>query len=217
MDISKPPQWLLDAAPEGLKSFLEGGGWWAVLGFAVLVVVLLIWAFFSKVLGAIGGGRKAAPGKKDKLEEHLADYPPLKPSAGDRRLLIENVPVRLRLLVVAPTGHADEVDEDTLDRLLDKIVPGLGLVFRADKPRVRIWPVQLSYEGFTKHLHRMTIIPEGEGELSPWIVAAGRVKFGGKQQIMLGMALQAVKPTTVGRLNVDAHEWPTTLRVKIKD
>jgi hypothetical protein len=66
-------------------------------------------------------------------------------------------------------------------------------------------------------MHRNTIAPEAEGELSPWIVVAGRAKFGGKQQLMLGMALQAIKPTTVGRLTIDAHEWPTTLRVKVRD
>jgi hypothetical protein len=120
-------------------------------------------------------------------------------------------------LVVAPAGKADEIDEDNLDKTLEKILPGLGHIYNADKPRVRIWPVQLSYEGFTKHMHRNTIAPEAEGELSPWIVVAGRAKFGGKQQLMLGMALQAIKPTTVGRLTIDAHEWPTTLRVKVRD
>ena len=216
MDITQPPKWLLDSVPEGLKSFLESGGWWAVLGFAALVVLLLFWAFCSKALGLFGG-RASAPKQGAQLEEHLGDYPPLKSSAGDRRLLVENVPVRLRLLVVAPAGKADEVDEDNLDKLLEKILPGLGLIFKADKPRVRVWPVQLSYEGFTKHLHRNTIVPEGEGELSPWIIVAGRAKFGGKQQIMIGLALQAVKPTTVGRLTIEAHEWPTTLRVKVRD
>lgn len=213
--MGKPPQWLLDMAPEGLKNFLEGGGWWAVLGFIALVILLFVWAFFSKVLGLFSRGPRTE--RREKLTEHLAEYPPLRSSSGDRRLLVESVPVRLRLLVVAPAGHADEIDEDNLDKMLDRILPGLGQIFKADKPRVRVWPVQLSYEGFTKHLHRNTISPEPDGEPSPWVVVAGRAKFGGKQQIMLGMALQAVKPTTVGRLTIDAHEWATTLRVKVRD
>jgi len=218
MDISKPPQWLLDASPEGLREILQSWGWWVLLGVVALLVLLILFAIGSKFLGLFGGGggrRRKAEGSG--LEEHLSQYPPLKPSTGDRRLLVENVPVRLRLLVVAPAGKADEIDEDNLDKTLEKILPGLGQIYKADKPRVRVWPVQLSYEGFTKHMHRNTILPEPEGEPSPWVVVAGRAKFGGKQQMMLGMALQAVKPTTVGRLTIDAHEWSTTLRVKVRD
>jgi hypothetical protein len=145
MDISKPPQWLLDASPEGLREILQSWGWWVLLGVVALLVLLILFAIGSKFLRLFGGGggrRRKAEGSS--LEEHLSQYPPLKPSTGDRRLLVENVPVRLRLLVVAPAGKADEIDEDNLDKTLEKILPGLGHIYNADKPRVRIWPVQLS-------------------------------------------------------------------------
>jgi hypothetical protein len=76
--------------------------------------------------------------------------------------------------------------------------------------------MQLSYEGFAKHFHRNTITPEPEGELTRWVMVAGRAKLG-KKQIMLGLALQAVKPTTVGRKTVDSHEWATVLRVRVRE
>ena len=76
--------------------------------------------------------------------------------------------------------------------------------------------MQVSYEGFAKHFHRNTITPEEEDEPSPWVVVAGRCKLG-KQQIMLGMAALAVKPTTVGRRTYDAHEWATAVKVRVRD
>ncbi|MFO0864774.1 MAG: hypothetical protein U0744_09000 [Gemmataceae bacterium] len=62
----------------------------------------------------------------------------------------------------------------------------------------------------------MTIVPEGEGKQSPWICLGGRVRVK-KSQLMLAMALQALKPTTVGRRTLDSHEWASTLRVRVRD
>ena len=39
----------------------------------------------------------------------------------------------------------------------------------------------------------------------------------GKQQILLGLGLQAIKPTTVGRKTLKAHEWESVLRVRVRD
>jgi len=118
--------------------------------------------------------------------------------------------------VIAAAGTESNFDEAHLDKLLDRILPGLGSIYAADRPRVRVWPLQLSYEGFTKHLHRNTIIPEGPNQLSKWVVIAGRAKLN-DCQVMLGLGLEALKPTTVGRKTIDAHEWPVVLRVRVRD
>ncbi len=76
--------------------------------------------------------------------------------------------------------------------------------------------MQVSYEGFAKHFHRNTLVPQTEGGLSPWVVVAGRAKLG-KNQVMVGLALQAIKPTTVGRLTLQAHEWESKLRVRVRE
>jgi hypothetical protein len=34
---------------------------------------------------------------------------------------------------------------------------------------------------------------------------------------MLGVALQSIKPNTLGRRTVDAHEWASILRVRVKE
>ena len=129
---------------------------------------------------------------------------------------VEGVPVRLRLVVIAPAGNDGEVEADDAEEMLERVLPGLGEICKNDTPRIKIWPRQLSYEGFTKHFQRNMRTPEPEGEMSRWVLLAGRAKLG-QQQIMLGLGLQAVKPTTVGRKTVDAHEWPTVLRVRVRE
>ena len=200
----------LPAPVAALPGWVQLAAVLGVLAIAALVALVLLLVVLRMLFG-----RKAKP-KAASLEEDLSTYPPLKGGGGDRRLVVEGVPVRLRLVAIAPAGKQSEVDEEQVEPMLERILPGLGRIFAADKPRVRIWPMQLSYQGFTKHFHRNTLIPEGEGELSPWVVVAGRAKLG-KNQVMVGLALQAQKPTTIGRLTLEAHEWESKLRVRVRE
>jgi hypothetical protein len=203
---------LLSAVPEGARGFVQGPGWYVVLGVGGLIVLLILWLLLRNMFR----GPKKEEVRMPNLEEDLSLYPELKPSTGDRQLRAEGVPVRMRLVVVAPAGAEGEVDIDQVEEMLEKILPGLGEICKGDRPRIKVWPRQLSYEGFTNHFQRNMLTPEGEGEMSRWILLAGRAKLG-TRQIMLGLGLQAVKPTTVGRRAIDAHEWPTVLRVRVRD
>ena len=216
MEMNRAPwQWLLDMLPPFVRDAVGDSPWVVLAGGACVLGLLLLLMLFL-VLRLVFGRRRGAADGGPSLEEDLSAYPDLKTGTGDRRLLVEGVPVRLRLVAVAPAGKHSEIDEDNLDKLLEKILPGLGHIFKQDRPRVRIWPMQLSYEGFTKHFHRNTLVPKAEGDLTPWVVVAGRAKLG-KNQVMLGLALQALKPTTVGRLTVEAHEWESKLRVRVRE
>ena len=126
--------------------------------------------------------------------------------------------MRIRLVVAAPAGAQSEerLDVDQMDRLLERVLPGLGEIFKEDRPRVKVWPRQTSYQGFATYFFRNMETGEGEGELSPWVLVAGRVKVK-EFQFMLGFALLALKPTTIGQRTVDAHEWPAVLRVRVRD
>jgi len=191
----------------------------ALLGLVLLLILYFLLKFVKGILGGIlAGGGERATGKRIEsgLEEDLSEYPLPRPSTGDRQLRIEGVPCRLRLIALAPAGKADEIDEDQIPKMLNQIVPGLGDIFLADKPRVRIWPVQISYEGFAKHFHRNTKKPEEEDEPTPWVIVAGRVKIA-KQQVMLGIAALAAKPTTVSRQTYDSHQWATSVKVRVRD
>jgi hypothetical protein len=215
MDLTKPPDWLVNLAPAGgARDFVQGAGWYVILGIGGLIVLLLLWTIVRALLPR---GKKAAGGSRS-LEENLEQYPAPPPRTGHRRLLVDGVPVRLRLVVIAPTGSdSDEaLDLDQLDALLERVLPGLGEIYKVDKPRVKRWKRQLSYQGFATHFFGNMLTGAAEGELSPWVLVAGRVKLKG-MQLMLGLALLALKPTTVGERTVDAHEWESTLRVRMRD
>jgi hypothetical protein len=207
---AEAPRVLTDLLPESLRPFalLLAGG---VVCIGALVVLLL----FLAILKFLFGGRKKTLQEQD-LTERLQEYPDLKPSTGDRQLRVEGVPVRLRLVVVAPAGGASEIDVDELANTLEKILPGLGEIYKHDKPRVKVWPMQVSYQGFANHFHRKTVTGVEDGVQTRWVMVAGRVKLG-KSQIMLGLALQSIKPNTVGRRTVDSHEWASVLRVRVRD
>jgi hypothetical protein len=205
-------QWLQDHLPAPLNAvpawllllILVGGGLLVLLLFLVVVARLLF------------GGKKKPKRGSSNLEEDLSTYPPAPQSSGDRRLMVEGVPVRVRLVVIAPAGTESEVSQEEVESLLDRLLPGLGDVVRHDKPRVRQWPTQVSYQGFATHFHRNMLTPEAEGEMSPWVLVAGRAKVG-KTQFMLGLALQALKPTPAGRMTLEAHEWTSKLRVRVRE
>src|SRR5687767_1143082 len=97
--LKKPPKELIEALPEDVGVWLEGWGWYVVLGVAAVIIMLLLLGLFS-FLRKLFARKRQIP--THNLEEYFAQYPPLKPSSGDRRLTIEGVPVRLRLVVVAP-------------------------------------------------------------------------------------------------------------------
>jgi hypothetical protein len=213
--FSKPPDWVTSNLPEGMRAFLQNGGWYAVLGIGGLILLLIGCLVGKRVLAALGGSRpKKSSGEE--LEEDLRLIPAPPPLTGDRRLTVEGVPVRLRLVVAAPAGRAQEIDAPSVRQILDQVLPGLSKIADDDVPRTRIWPAQLSYEGFANKFHKNTPVPEGEHQPSRWVLMAGRAQLD-KNQVLLGLALQAAQPTTVGRLRLDKYQWTTFLRIRTRE
>jgi len=204
------PRFVIDILPESMRDYAL----WITLGVVGLGSILVLLVLVA-ILRFLLRGKRKAENKEPSLREDLDEYPELKKSSGDRQLRAEGVPVRLRLVVVAPAGTASEIDVDELAETLEKILPGLGAIYQNDKPRVKVWPTQVSHHGFANHFHKM-VITGSEGEPTRWALVAGRVKLG-KQQIMLGVALQSIKPNTLGRRTVDSHEWASILRVRVKE
>jgi len=148
------------------------------------------------------------------LREHLAEYPPAPPVVGGRRLTVNDVPVRLRLVVVAPAGKQQApVTPDDVPELLDDIRHGLGQFVAADKPRVRVWPPQLSVAGFAPTFHRLVESPDAGRERSRWIKLAGPARTG-RRAILLGLAVFADEPVKLGDVQVETTEWTELLRVE---
>jgi hypothetical protein len=146
------------------------------------------------------------------LREDLSAYPPAPGAPGPKRLNVEGQPARVRLIIVAPAGQQAGINEDGVAGFLDQLVRGLGPIVEQDKPRIRVWPPQLSHRGFAPTFHRLITRPEPEGEVSPWVLLAGPARLG-KWQVLLGMALYADQANTLGRLNFEPHQWTEKLRV----
>lgn len=204
------PKALTDFLPEDLRKYaIYVAG--AVVCVGSVVVLMMLAAVFRFLFG-----RRPKKAEKKNLVENLEEYPDLKSSGGDRQLRVEGVPARLRFIAVAPAGTTSEIELDQLGKILDELLPGLGDIYKHDKPRVKVWPPQVSYQGFAHFFHNNMNTGGADGEQTRWATLAGRVKVG-KKQIMVGMALQSIKPNTVGQRTLDSHEWASVLRVRVKD
>ena len=209
-DFDIAPKMFTDLLPASLKAYAT-----YILAGSVCIIALFALMLLLAVARFLFGGKKSKGSLVDELNENLAEYPDLKKSSGDRQLKAEGTPVRIRLVVIAPAG-ASEVDVDELPEIFEKLIPGLGDIFEYDKPRIKEWPRQSSYKGFASFFQARMITGAEEGELTRWVLYAGRVKID-KRQFMLGLALQSIKPNSVGRRTVDAHEWANVLRVRVKE
>jgi hypothetical protein len=166
------------------------------------------------VLLRIAAGRKRPhPDLEKGLREVLAEYP-APPPAGPWRLTLNGDPVRVRLVVVAPTGkHHGPLTPDDVRGLLDDVLRGLGEVVGHDRPRVRVWPPQLSVSGFAPTFHRLVASPDAGAPASRWVKLAGPARTGGRP-ILLGLAVLADRPLKLGDVQVESTEWKELLRME---
>jgi hypothetical protein len=191
---------------------LQGVPWMlGVIGAAVMVLLILI-----VLVGVVFRRRPAPKDPEAGLRENLAEYPPAPRSGSPRRLHVESYPGRLRLVVIAPVGKVAQVDASKAEPLLEHVLKGLGGIAQHDRPRVRVWPPQLSHQGFAVKFHRLTEKPDPDGRPSHWTLAAGRARVG-EHFLLLGLAVWTEEPTTLGRLTLEPDQWPTLLRVKVPE
>jgi hypothetical protein len=201
---------LFDRFPDSTREY-----GWLILAAVALVVLLLLWAVLDRlILRPLFGRRtKPLPG-----EEHLrvdVERLPLEaPAASARRLLVEGVPVRVRLVVLAPLGHgrAHALPDDPT-ALFDRVLPGFGAVVRGDGALVKLWPAQVSRAGFAPKFHALVSTPDPPDAPSRWVLAAGPVRAGDRQ-FSLGLALQADEPCYLGRQTVTPDRWTWLLRIR---
>ncbi len=182
----------------------------------ILVGSSLIGVILLFVLLRLLFRRKPIVVAPDDYDEYLEDLPEPPSLTGDRRLLVEGVPVRLRLVVIAGAGHQTELGGASIRGLLAEVVGGLGDICIDDEPKVRLWPRQLSAEGFARTFFRTLRLPDDKDDADAWVLVAGRAKAR-DQHVMIGLALLARKPTTIGKRALQPHEWSSVLRVRTRD
>jgi len=207
--IQEKLQPLIDLLPDKVRDH-----WWAIFGLAALFLALIIIALVRGLFRVALSKRKTL--QEDwakKLREDLTSYPPPLGSPGKQRLTVYHVPTRLRLVVLAPAGKEVDVESTQAEELLNRVLPGLGAIAGVDKPRIRVWPPQLSQHGFATAFFRHTITGAKEGQASPWVLVAGRSSFN-QPAILIGLALSAEEPNNLGRLSLEPHQWLDVLRIR---
>jgi hypothetical protein len=157
--------------------------------------------------------RKALLDPEAGMAEDLASYPPSPEGVGPQRLMVQGLPTRVRLAVVAPVGAPKVAEDGNVEPLLDRVVRGLGTAVSQDRARVRQWPLGLSRAGFMPTFFRRVHRPEPAGTPSHWVLLAGPARAG-TQQFLLGLALWADEPNLLGNLAVQQGEWNALLRVE---
>jgi hypothetical protein len=207
--IQEKLQPLIDLLPETVRPY-----WWGFFLVAGLLVVLILLGLIGGLFRRVFGKRKAAPEDwAKKLREDLSSYPPPASPPGKNRLTVYHVPVRIRLVVLAPAGKETEIGSSQAEALLNRVIPGLGNAASHDRPRVRVWPPQLSQQGFATAFFRHTITGTKEGQPSPWVLVAGRSQFN-SPALLLGLALWADQPNNLGHVSLEPHQWLDVLRIK---
>jgi hypothetical protein len=204
---------LTDWMPRMIRDRLDVEVWWLILLVAALVTLLVLGHLLRRLGRALFARRKPEPDWERNLRLDLSECPlPVRP-VGEQVLSVYHVPVRLRLVVVAGAGKERDVDAITVEKLLDRVLPGLGAIAARDRPRIRVWPPQLSQHGFVVTFHRCTPKPEGEDQPSRWVLVAGRAAVG-RAPLLLGLGLWAEEPTTIARITLEPHQWLDVLRLR---
>ena len=164
------------------------------------------------ILLRIMRGVRRHPNLEKGQNENLADYPPPPAATGPRQLQVNGTPVRIRLVVLAPAGNQQAVTADDAPEILDDVLRGLGGLLKFDKPRIRIWPAQLTLPGFAPTFHRLVKSPDAGKAKSEWVKVAGVARVGGKP-LLVGLALLADDACKIGELKMDHMDWAETLQV----
>jgi len=203
-------QKLLNQLPtqEALQSVQSHLSLWILVGAVVVVGVGAL--FLRRLLYK----QEVMPDLQKNQRENLNEYPPPPGVTLDRQLTINNMPVRVRLVVVVPTGKAQEpITVDQIPSLLDGVMRGLSGILKTDKPRIKVWPTQLSIQGFAPAFHRLVTAGEEKGNPSRWIRVAGPARTG-QRPILIGLALWAEDACDMGEVTVtDAKQWGEVLEI----
>jgi hypothetical protein len=201
----------IDLLPEQLREY-----WLVLLGTVALIIVLPLAWYKRRLLRALLRLPQRPVREEPKLDENLAQFAPPQGLPAARRLFIEGVPARLRLVVAASPGKGATINETAIGELLDKVRWGLGAMARQDQAEFRVWPVQLSANGFPAVFHRHIRTDAPGGQPSHWVLLAGPTPPR-PHSVLLGLALWTDEATTIGNLTMDASQWMKTLHFENLD
>ncbi len=190
--------------------FLNQDPAWAigfVIGIAILLLVISV---------AIRHWTKSsAPLAELSLLEDLGQYPPAPPlPVASPTLKVHGLPARIRLIVIAPLGKErySSIDAELASGIVNEALPNLTEIVQRDQAKARIWPPQLSNQGFAAAVQRHTLFPVVSSQRKKWLLVVGKVIFD-ERSFGLAIALWTEKPHTLGPIILDKpHRWMEVLQ-----
>jgi hypothetical protein len=188
---------------------------WAmvVMATAVVVFLLLLVVFILLVMTARRRQRSSSP--PSELTIDVRQLPAGGPPGEGPTLEFYGMPVRLVVVVLAPAGrNAQLPPENKLASVLDDLSPGLSSVVLSHRPVLRMWPSQLSTQGFIHAFFNNLQLPGDRGKGTPWCSAAGRFDAG-DQQLLAGILCAADKPNSLSQVTIaNVGQWMEVVRVR---
>lgn len=138
-----------------------------------------------------------------------------RPPATGPQLYLHGLRMRAAIIVIAPVGRGSPLPTiEELPALLDQAVPGLARVLTPHAARIKLWPPQLSVQGFAQAFFIHFRLPGDRGKGTSWCSLAGKFEAGGRP-LLLGLALSAAAPNNLSQVVVQhVEEWPGLLEVR---
>jgi hypothetical protein len=188
------------------NAVLLGGAVAAAL-FVLLLIVIVFLLFRRRA-------RQPEAAQPD-LRIDVAALPAQGPPDVGPQLEFYGTPVRLAVLVLAPAGRNNPLPaEGDLPAVLDDLLPSFTAVVAAHQSLIRLWPYQLSTQGFVSSFFANVRLPGDRGKGTPWCAVAGRFEAG-NQQFLAGLVCVSRRPNSLSQVTV-AHvgQWMDVLRIK---
>ncbi len=198
--------------PVIVQVFLDDGGWWLVI--LALAVVAWFWArgLYRRVKRILFSKKKRRKKVKDSpMRVLLREVGDALTEEGPVQATVREMPVRLRVVVVAPgVTYLGELLPEMAESLLDYVKPGLADVLESDVPRVVVWPRQPSEDRFQQLFFGNMEVPEPRGRRSHWVLLAGTIRLG-RQKVHLGLAAYAEQASLLREVRIDKENWEPVL------
>jgi hypothetical protein len=175
---------------------------------AALVVGVLLWQWLRR-------SRRPLSPRQPELAIDVGKLPTAGPPLDGPRLEFYGTPVRIAVLVVAPSGRDGELPPaDVLPGLMERLVPGMTLAIARHQPMICRWPAQLSSQGFTQAFFNLVSLPGSRGRGTPWCSIAGKLTVG-QRTFLVGLVGCAATPNGLSQVVVQ-HEgqWMDILRIR---
>lgn len=184
-----------------------------LIGVGALVALTLA---LTSLLRALRRRRKPRPEEPDLRIDLTCTECLAVPEAPSLRF--RGVPVRLRLVVLAPVGRDGRLPpHESWPMLFRAVLPGLAEVVAAHGTQMLSWPPQLSSRGFIHLFFRNLALPGDRGRGTPWCALAGPARGPDGQPFLLGMVLQAGEPVYFSCEPVEYETmWRNILDVRLR-